>query len=398
VPRDDDLEGKGYAMKSRAIWPGFFVLLVITIACAGCVESTGQQASNQTSGVVTVQDSLGRNVTIPSDPTRIICTGTSCIRYVVYLDAEDKLAAATSADQANSSVTHEDRPYVLANPQFANLPSLGSSDSSINQEQIVALHPQVIFAFVSASNLSTDGLTSADVLQAKTGIPVIAETPGAITTDDGWSQIYTTFRHMGHVLHKEQRAEELITYVNASISDLENRTGNISASEQKTAYIGGLGYGGAHGITGTQSVYPPFEWVHVKNVAGNYTHQSSVEFSKESLIYVNPRYIFLDANTLSIQEGISGFEEIKNPVFSDMLAVRNGDVYAVFAYNHGSTNIDTALADAYFIGKTVYPDRFADIDPKEKADEIYTMFVGKPVFDQLNGNCNDLGFEKVPLK
>jgi iron complex transport system substrate-binding protein len=53
--------------------------------------------------------------------------------------------------------------------------------------------------------------------------------------------------------------------------------------------------------------------------------------------------------------------------------------------------------DAYFVGKTVYPERFEDIDPRIKADEIYTMFVGKPVFDQLNANCNNLGFEKVPL-
>ncbi|MGI6502793.1 MAG: hypothetical protein ACOX0O_02405 [Candidatus Methanoculleus thermohydrogenotrophicum] len=45
----------------------------------------------------------------------------------------------------------------------------------------------------------------------------------------------------------------------------------------------------------------------------------------------------------------------------------------------------------------MYSDRFEDIDPV-KADEIYTMFVGKPVFEQLNANCNNPGFEKVPLK
>jgi len=116
------------------------------------------------------------------------------------------------------------------------------------------------------------------------------------------------------------------------------------------------------------------------------------------LIYANPDYIFLDANTLSVQGEIGGFDEIKSPVFSDLQAVRNGNVYALFAYNHGSTNIETVLADAYFVGKTVYPDRFADIDPTVKADEIYTMFVGKPIFNQLNANFNNLGFGKVPVK
>ena len=29
--------------------------------------------------------------------------------------------------------------------------------------------------------------------------------------------------------------------------------------------------------------------------------------------------------------------------------------------------------------------------------EIYTMFAGKPIFDRLNANCNNLEFKKIPL-
>lgn len=384
-------------MNTWKIWPGVVALLVVSIACAGCFDSTGPQGDINTEDVITVNDSIGRTVTIPYEINKIICSGSSCVRYIVYMDAEDMLAAATSGDQANASIAHEDRPFVVANPQFAELPSIGSSDSSINLEKIVSIHPQVIFTMGSTSNLTADGMTSADTLQTKTGIPVIAVTSGSILTDEGRVQLYSTFRQMGQILHKEKRADELIRYINTSITDLETRTQNLSASEQKSAYVGGLGHSGAHGITSTQPNYPPFKWVHVKNIAGNYDLQY-VEFSKESLIYANPEYIFLDANTLSVQGEIGGFDDIKSPVLSDLQAVRNGNVYALFAYNHGSTNIETVLADAYFVGKTVYPDRFADIDPKKKADEIYTMFVGKPVFNQLNANCNNLGFGKVPVK
>jgi len=397
VPRDDDVEGKGTPMNIRGIWAGIVALLVVSVMCAGCLSSSGQYSNEKKPDMITVNDSLGRQVTIPSPINKIICSGSSCIRYIVYLDADEMLAAATMGDQANASVTHEDRPYVLANPQFAELPSIGSTDSTINLEQIVSLHPQVIFTMGSASNVTADGMTSADSLQTKTGIPVITVTSGSVLTEDGRVQLYSTFRQMGHILHKEKRAEELIAYINASINDLETRTQNISASEQRSAYVGGLGHSGAHGITSTQPKYPPFEWVHVKNIAGDYDLQY-VEYSKESLIYANREFVFLDANTLSAQGELGGFDDIKSPVFSDMKAVRNGNVYALFAYNHGSTNIETVLADAYFVGKTVYPDRFADIDPRQKADEIYTMFVGEPVFNQLNANCNNLGFERVPLK
>jgi len=55
------------------------------------------------------------------------------------------------------------------------------------------------------------------------------------------------------------------------------------------------------------------------------------------------------------------------------------------------------FADAYFVGKTLYPDRFADIDPAKKADEIYTFFVGKPVFAEHNSEYENLGFTEIPL-
>ncbi len=72
-------------------------------------------------------------------------------------------------------------------------------------------------------------------------------------------------------------------------------------------------------------------------------------------------------------------------------------MYGVLPYNFYSTNYESVLADAYFIGKTVYPDRFADIDPSVKADEIYAKFVGKPVFNELNRNYNNTGFRKIEV-
>jgi hypothetical protein len=41
------------------------------------------------------------------------------------------------------------------------------------------------------------------------------------------------------------------------------------------------------------------------------------------------------------------------------------------------------LADAYAIGKILYPAAFSDIDPERKCDEIYTYLVGQPVYVQI---------------
>jgi len=312
------------------------------------------------------------------------------------MDAADRLVAVESGEQYNATAG-DNRAYVLANPQFANLPSTGSSrDASLNLEAVIALNPQVIFSIGSASNLSADGFTTADTLQTKTGIPVITLSAGSFQTDENRFQMYDSYRLLGKILGKEKRADELITYINATLADLNNRTNNITESEQKTAFIGGLSHGGAHGFLSTQSAYMPFAWNHIGNVA-NGSNIQNADFSKEGLIYADPDYIFIDAGTLGVTTEIDGFEDIKSPVYSSLKAVKTGNVYATLQYTSRSTNLETQLVDAYYVGKTVYPERFSDIDPKIKADEIYTMFVGKPVFAQLNANCDNRAFEKVPL-
>jgi iron complex transport system substrate-binding protein len=134
------------------------------------------------------------------------------------------------------------------------------------------------------------------------------------------------------------------------------------------------------------------------NVATTDEDLYSSDFSKESLLYADPDYIFIDSGTLGVVDEIGGFTDIKSEIFSDLKAVKNGNVYATLPYNYRATNYAIVLADAYFVGKTVYPERFADIDPAEKADEIFTMFVGEPVFDRLNTICNNQGFGKIPLE
>ena len=78
-------------------------------------------------------------------------------------------------------------------------------------------------------------------------------------------------------------------------------------------------------------------------------------------------------------------------------AVEKGEIYGVLPYNWYSQNHGSILADAYFIGKVLYPERFEDVDPVEKADEIYTFLVGKPVFDRMNEGFGSMVFKKIDL-
>ncbi|MDD4127195.1 MAG: ABC transporter substrate-binding protein [Methanomicrobium sp.] len=370
------------------------LVFAAAVVSSGCTGGSAYVYEGDNSSSVTITDTFGREVAIPSEIESIACSsGGACTRLVAYMDAADMLCGIESGENSNST----NRAYVLANPQFVDLPVISSKADGANLEAIMVQNPHVIFMTGSSvTNESGEAVSPADTMQMKTNIPVIGLTSGSFQNEDNRTKMYSSFRVIGKALGKESRAEELISYIDETIEDLIKRTENIPESERKTAYIGGLSHSGAHGMMSTQSEYMPFIWCNIINIAEG-TGVQNADLSKEALLYADPDYIFIDAGTLGVTDDINGFQEVRSPAFSSLGAVKSGNVYATLPYTSRSTNYETILVDAYFIGKTVYPEKFADIDPAEKADEIYMMFVGEPVFDELNEICNNQAFEKIPL-
>ena len=69
--------------------------------------------------------------------------------------------------------------------------------------------------------------------------------------------------------------------------------------------------------------------------------------------------------------------------YDGLTAVKEGRIYSQVSYNYNSTNIEIAIADAYYAGKIIYPEQFADIDIAAKADEIFQVMLGVPFYRRL---------------
>jgi len=342
----------------------------------------------------TVTDSFGRTVTIPSEPKEVICSGSGCLRYLTYLGAQNLASGVDSIEEEPQKM--DARGYALLNPQFKDLPLFGEYRGKDDPEKIIAISPEVIFKISSTGQTEAATKDEADKLSSKTSIPVIMMPYGSLRTAEEQEQMFSTLRLMGDITGKKDRAEELISYIEATIADLQSRTKGIPESEQKTAYVGGVSYAGAHGIISTEPAYPPFLWDNIKNVAGKMGTQHA-DVAKEAIVDWDPDYLFMDIGTIqSDNEG--GIGELKNdPALADLKAVKNGNVYGVLPYNFYSTNYENVLADAYFIGKTVYPDKFADVDPQAKADEIMTKFLGSSPLKDINSQYKNLGLTKLTI-
>ena len=385
------------------------VLIAALIITSGCTEKSSVEdskvsAPEDSSGIantdevtepagITITDGFGRKVTIPENTERVVCSGAGCLRYLVYLQAQDRVVGVDSLEKKEGEV--EGRPYALANPQLKNYPLIGEFRGKDDPEKIIAIDPQMVLKTGTIGQPSAANAAEADTLQDKTGIPVVSFPYGSLINEKDRAEMNSSLRIMGEVVGKQERAEEVIVYIEATMKDLENRTGDIPESERKTVYIGGVSSAGAHGIISTEPAYPPFLWVNANNVAAG-MGTDHADIAKEALVDWDPEYIFIDIGTLQLDnEGAIG--ELKNDgSLTGLSAVKNGKVYGVIPYNFYGTNYESVLANAYFVGKVLYPERFEDVDPEAKADEIYTFFLGKPIFSDLNGQYNDLGFKQIP--
>ena len=368
----------------------FTALLAVfaVLISAGCVTT---DSPGDSEGMITVTDAFGREVSIPENPEKIAVVGSGSMRYFVYLGIDlDDVCAVDYQDSKLNKQTFNLRPYSLANPEILEIPEVGAAKGVVDNEKLLMSGADILFMGGASSSNAED----ANEIQEKTGIPVVMFYTGNYVTDA--EKIQDTLLMLGEILGKEQRAKDLIAYFDAVEADLKKRVAGLSVGE--SVYIGGVAYNGYHGLDGTDPTYYPFAVLNIKNAAGEVSSVSQTgyaQISKEKLLEWDPDFIIVDLSTIQAAEG-GALVELKNdPSYRELTAVKNSMVYTVNPHTSMNVNHETTLANAYFIGKLLYPEQFEDIDPVKKADEIYTFVVGEPVFDILSANVDNLSYQRV---
>jgi len=349
-------------------------ILALLLVSAGCAaQNKPQSTAPGDSGKLTITDMANRSVDVKKDPQRIIGVGAGALRMITYLQATDRVVGVDDREQKKYNTSGFgmpsgiDKPYNLANPDLSAKPFIGGKTG--DPELIAAQNPDVIFyTFTTGKDAQT--------LQEKSGHAVVALTAGDLGKNK--DAFYQSLGLMAQILGKEERARSITSYIDSTIQDLNNRTKNIPADKHPRVYVGGIAYNGAHGFLSTDPAYAPLMMVNGNNVAASASGGGQMMIDKEKLLEWKPDIIFVDEASFALVT-----EDFKDPVYQSLPAVKNSRVYGVMPYNWYANNYDTVLADAYYVGKTLYPEQFADVDPEQKADEIYTMLDGKPVYGDM---------------
>lgn len=342
--------------------------MVACVCLTGCAaEESVETTATEGSAPTLVIDIAGRSVEVPDDVERVVALGPGALRLAVYAGGADVVVGIEEIESRPPVA----RPYILANEELLDLPVIGAGgpDSAPDAERILSVQPDVIFVAQIAD------ASAADELQAKTGIPVFVLSYG--DTGSFGEELFDSIEIVGTVLGTTERAAEVSAYLSETLDDLSARTQDVESDP--SVFVGALGYKGLHGLESTQADYPPFSAIGARNVASD-LGKGSVMIDKEKLVEWDPDYVFVDRSGLSLV-----FEDVaaSRPLYESMTAVTGAQVYAQLPFNNYWTNIEIALADAYYVGTVLYPEQFADVDPAAKADELATFLDGAPVYDTL---------------
>jgi len=341
----------------------------------------------------TITDSLGREVKIPSAEAidKIVGTNPGCLRLLIYMEAYDLICGVEEIEKI--SQTSIGRPYLYANPELADLPSIGPQFGG-DPELILGQDPDVVF-------MTYGTIEEANTLQEQTGIPVVALGYGLNFGDLQLDYFYDSLDLLGEILGKEDRATELKEYINGLIDDLDTRTKDILPGDKTWIYVGGIGHQGTHGIASTDCQYEPLKYIHGNNTA--------------SLIEGCDGHAFIDTETLFQWEDNNQLEYILVDGGGYDLCMQDlqndsaggaGDLDCIQAeppraimtlpYNYYTTNLGTVLADAYYLGKQFFPSEFSDVNYTDGKiyDDIYQELVGKGVYDDMENDFHG-GFHNI---
>lgn len=376
----------------KKIWT-ITLLLTLTLLMAACekqetkpvsqeegtkvesqVEAENEKEEIETSTEnkeTTITDTLGRQVDLPENPQRFICVGVGCLRLYTYAGPMDKLVGV----EKNETEDQTGVPYSVVNrDHFKTLPIIGQGGprNPADPEAIVTASPDVIFY-----RYDTDA-QAADELQEKTGTPVVALSYGEVDVFN--EDIYKSLELIGQITGEEARATEVVDTLKGYYDDLTERASKVAEADRPRVYVGGLGSKGKHGIESTRGNYMLTDVLNAINVADETGEKGSIFIDKEQLLEWDPDYVFIDASGY----GLVKEDYEKNPdLYNHLTAVKEGRLQAQLPYAHLGTNIDTAIADVYNMGKILYPEEFSDIDPGEKADEIYLKLLGKTFYKEM---------------
>lgn len=333
--------------------PALILILFIWVGFYGCKGSPSEQQPT-----IDVVDQLRRTVNIPQQLNKIATLQRFGGKIVFALKQQDKLVEQAIYGKEAEALSQVDS-------LFAARPS-NMEGRGINIESLVALGPQVVFAYASNDRSEMQQLENA-------GISVIA------VKGETFDESFEAVTLMAKVLNCPEKGAAYVEDCRRLLGMVENRLSDIpDESRLKVLFTGPKSIYSV--ATGEMLQSEILKRSGAKNVAADVPGYWA-DVSPEQIAVWNPDIIFLGSslNTydLDMVYNSAHFDTIK--------AVSDKKVY-VFPSNIGWWDYPAphCVLGVVWSAKMLYPDQFENVDILELADEFYKKYVGY-TFTEMGG-------------
>ncbi len=311
---------------------------------AGEEPATGAETAAE-SGTVTVVDSLGNEVVIPSHVTRVAALRSGIIEIICALGKADLIVAV---DEMTKAGTMYGQFAATIHPELMNqvAPYAGRD---VNIEALLATEPDLLL------HGGYGRIRQADAIRA-----MAPQLPVVIAHFETLDAYMDDIRIVGKCVNAEAEAEKLIAFLEKYLNDLEKLTAKIPADARKKVYYTGHDVYHAYG----GDTFEHYQIVRAGgiNVAEGLTGWMP-EVSAEQLLLWNPDVIVM-LNGADVNAVLSD-EKLR-----DLAAVKNRAVYAL---PEAGWDFSTprALFCMEWIFSLLYPERYGKTDIETRADQYF---------------------------
>lgn len=259
-------------------------LLGFVLLFAACGSKQQQVSVNDT-----VIDDYGREVIVPSHPTRVVSTSPAVTEIMFALGAGDLLVGRTD--------------FCVYPEEAAQIPTIGGI-SNLNVERILSLNPDLVISGSMVSKKATDQLD-------KMGTPIVC-----VIEKPKFDVLYDNITAIGKLVGKEQEADSLNALMRQRVNALiDMDTARPTHSIPKVYYVVGFGPSGNFTAGGNTFINDIIRMAGGRNIAENVSGWS---YSLEALVKEDPDYIIVR------REDSASFCSTRP--YSTLRAVRQGNV------------------------------------------------------------------------
>ncbi|HHQ6554161.1 TPA: ABC transporter substrate-binding protein [Serratia fonticola] len=315
-----------------------------------------------------VTDQLNRTVTLPDHITRAVVLQHQTLNLLVQLDAMPQVVGVLTSWQKQLGPN-----YLRLAPSLAKMPMPGDL-TAVNIESLLALHPQVVFV---ANYAPADMI--AQIEQA--GIPVVAislrREPAAQAGKinpvlENEDRVYNLglqdgIRLIGKVMGREAQADAMVKDVFQQRALVAKRLQDIPEDQRVRVYMANpdLTTYGSGKYTGLMMQHAGAVNVAAKDIQG------FKQVSIEDVLKWNPAVIFVQERYPDVVQQI-----LTSPQWQPIEAVKHKRVYLMpeYAKAWGYPMPEALALGELWMAKTLYPQRFTDVDLQQHVDTYYQRY------------------------